>query len=497
MRIATTLLFLGLTLCSARQATAAEYPEIMFILDSSGSMSEVVAGKTKIDAAKEVMHKLVPELDSNVRAGLTAYGHRSAGDCADIEVLLPPGSTDRAELLARVDQLQPKGKTPISAAILTVASKIKMKDAETTIVLVSDGIETCGGNPCEVVAQLKSTGAKFVLHTVGFDVNAAAAQQLQCAAQAGEGRYFSAGNADELLEAMRAVNAEVLEKVQEVAPAVATTRAVSTKLGRLRVTMPVGSEVSLANVKIENALEGKRVGEFDKPKADSKYPLRAGDYRISLGFATPSYGRPTSTDLGLVSITGGDTKELKLGSISFNLPKTLADEISVDSVLIADAGNNETVVTVRKNGNSYYHFKPKPVVGGVYNVLFRYSVNTKAPAATVARSVTVEPGKDTVVTLDSAIQVKQADGLIGWELVPTNSQTADSREDGEDAVKPAAALSVVVGKHGQKSWLWKPYIVTPGTYDILVHIDGMDEPLLAGESVEISEGDLLRFDAGL
>jgi hypothetical protein len=68
-------------------AVADHYPEVMFILDSSGSMAEVVAGKSKLDTAKEVMHQVVPELDDNVRVGLTAYGHRRLGDCSDIEVL--------------------------------------------------------------------------------------------------------------------------------------------------------------------------------------------------------------------------------------------------------------------------------------------------------------------------------------------------------------------------------------------------------------------------
>jgi len=89
--ILTTLLC-GMTTATA---TADHYPEVMFILDSSGSMSEVVAGKKKIDAAKEVMHAVVPQLDENVRIGLTAYGHRRPGDCTDIEVLVPAGSNDR------------------------------------------------------------------------------------------------------------------------------------------------------------------------------------------------------------------------------------------------------------------------------------------------------------------------------------------------------------------------------------------------------------------
>ena len=64
-------------------ASAQDYPEIVFIFDASGSMSESAGGETKITVAKNVMKQIVPELDSNIRAGLIAYGHRRKGDCLD------------------------------------------------------------------------------------------------------------------------------------------------------------------------------------------------------------------------------------------------------------------------------------------------------------------------------------------------------------------------------------------------------------------------------
>ncbi|QDV83315.1 vWA domain-containing protein [Planctomycetes bacterium TBK1r] len=356
----------------ASNAAADSYPEIMLILDSSGSMSEVVAGKQKIVAAKEVMHEVVPQLDENIRVGLTAYGHRRAGDCTDIETLIPAGSNDRQELLSKIDHLQPKGRTPISSAILSVANQLKMKDAETTIILVSDGIETCGGDPCQVVAQLNATGVKFVLHVVGFDVDASAAQQLQCLAEQGRGRYFPAADAAELLKALQEVSAEVLQKVQQVDPAKVSAKAARSGLGKLRVTMPIGSEVSLKNLKIGNPESGDVKRTVEGPKSDGTYPLLSGTYFVSLGFATPSYGRPTESSLGEVTISKGETRRLSLGSISFNIAKELEEKIAVEEVLITDAGTNHVVARVRKNGNTYYHFKPKPMVAGVYDIQFEW-----------------------------------------------------------------------------------------------------------------------------
>ncbi len=494
-------LILAISLFPGVLAYAQDYPEVMFILDASGSMTEDAGGKCKMDAAKEVMGEIVPELELEVRIGLTAYGHRRKGDCSDIEVVIPPGSTDRDALLARVNSMEPKGKTPISSAILTVAGLLKTKENETTIVLVSDGIETCGGRPCQVAKQLKATGCKIVIHVVGFDVGAAAAKQLKCIATATGGKYFAANDAESLLESLRTVSAEVAKKVEEAKTS--TVRA-STGLGKLRITMPKGSEKSLASIHITRVKDNKTVKRVESPQADSTHPLLSGKYSIACAFATPNYGEPTMTEIGEVTISKGETRELQLGSISFNIPKHLIDNdwqnrINVAKVILADAGTNEPVVTVLDNSNGYYNFVSKPVVAGMYNVLFQYSTNTKSPTI-VARNIQVNPGEDTLIAMNNGIQFKKADsGLTGWDLVPKDLEMPSADEDGAAApphvpLLEARAFSATGGGDG---CLWYPYLVPAGRYDIIVHIDGMDEPLPVAEDVDIKPGQLLQFDAGL
>ena len=100
-------LSLAALLAPAAATHAQDYPEVMFILDASGSMSEDAGGTCKMDAAKKVMAQIVPDLDPEVRVGLIVYGHRRKGDCRDIEMVIPPGRTDRDKLLARVKSLEP------------------------------------------------------------------------------------------------------------------------------------------------------------------------------------------------------------------------------------------------------------------------------------------------------------------------------------------------------------------------------------------------------
>ena len=70
-------------------AAAQDYPEVMFILDASGSMSEDAGGQTKMQAAKQVMAKLVPELAPEIGVGLTVYGHRRKETAGISEVVIP------------------------------------------------------------------------------------------------------------------------------------------------------------------------------------------------------------------------------------------------------------------------------------------------------------------------------------------------------------------------------------------------------------------------
>lgn len=112
-------------------------PQVMFIFDASGSMWGDVGGQTKIEAAKEVMTRIVPNLPSEVKTGLTVYGHKRKGDCSDIEVLVSPGSTDRGRLLTQLKDVSPKGKTPIKMRAIAVNIADSLKDIPAGAVIIT------------------------------------------------------------------------------------------------------------------------------------------------------------------------------------------------------------------------------------------------------------------------------------------------------------------------------------------------------------------------
>lgn len=200
---------------------AAQGADSILILDASGSMWGQVDGQTKISAARRAVGSILSKWKPNDRLGLMAYGHRSKGDCKDIELVVPVSRFDPDRIKAAVNDLNPKGKTPIADSLRAAASALKTTENKANVVLVSDGIETCVADPCAVAAELKKAGVGFVAHVIGFDVtDPVAKSQLQCIAKATGGVYLDASNASALENALgKAVEAAQGAKVQTEAPA--------------------------------------------------------------------------------------------------------------------------------------------------------------------------------------------------------------------------------------------------------------------------------------
>ncbi len=205
MKNLLTLFFLiavaGLFL-SSNEPSNNSLPPIILILDGSGSMWGQIEGKTKIGIARNVVGDLLDKMDPARSIGLVAYGHRKKGDCEDIENLIDTGTNNRNEIKSALKNINPTGKTPLANTALQVINKLKKEGGSATVILVSDGAESCGGDLCAVVKAAKEAGVDFVLHIVGFDIGESDKLALQCAAKEGEGVYIDASNGDELSDAL-------------------------------------------------------------------------------------------------------------------------------------------------------------------------------------------------------------------------------------------------------------------------------------------------------
>lgn len=179
----------------------------MLVLDASGSMAGRIGGRPKIEIAREAVAGMLADWPPSRPMGLMAYGHRSKGDCNDIELLQAPAALDRDGLQAAVDALRPKGMTPLSEAVRRAADALRSEERKATVILISDGEETCKADPCAVGRALEAAGVDFTAHVIGFDIRqgSPAERQLQCLASATGGRYLDAADANTLATALETV----------------------------------------------------------------------------------------------------------------------------------------------------------------------------------------------------------------------------------------------------------------------------------------------------
>jgi Ca-activated chloride channel family protein len=180
---------------------AAPAPKLLLVLDASGSMNEKdPGGGTKMAAAKQALTSVVQSLPRDVDVGLRVYGATQPGGkptpaaCADTQLVHAIAPLDQAGLSGAIAGFQAKGETPIAHA-LGEALKDLGSEGKRSLILVSDGEESCVADPCPVIGQLLASGVDVRIDTVGFGVNPLARKQLQCIANAGGGQYYDARDA--------------------------------------------------------------------------------------------------------------------------------------------------------------------------------------------------------------------------------------------------------------------------------------------------------------
>lgn len=220
MRIKTKQIRTGLLSVALLAATPAVADEnVMVVFDGSNSMWGQIDGTAKIEIARDVMKNLLGDWVDERKVGLMAYGHRRRGDCSDIEVLVEPGEQSRASILDRIGEITPTGKTPLTDAVEQAAQALSYTDQPATVVLISDGLESCERDACALAEALEKGGVGFTAHVVGFGLTSNEdASSLSCIAERTGGKYITAGNADELGSALSTVGQAVAEAAPEPKP---------------------------------------------------------------------------------------------------------------------------------------------------------------------------------------------------------------------------------------------------------------------------------------
>jgi Ca-activated chloride channel family protein len=177
---------------------------LVMVLDSSGSMADDDgSGRTRMESARGAVSTVVDGLPDGYPTGLRVYGADRPKGCTDTRLVRPVRALDREALKRAVNGVQPKGDTPIGLSLQRAAEDLPRASGgavgQRTVLLISDGEDNCGApQPCEVAKQLGRNGVDLRIDAIGFQVKGAARKQLECIAEAGNGRYYDAPDAKAL-----------------------------------------------------------------------------------------------------------------------------------------------------------------------------------------------------------------------------------------------------------------------------------------------------------
>ena len=164
-----------LTAFSATNATATDncVADAMIVFDGSGSMAEVGfndISEPRIFEARRAIADVTPEIEKIRRIGLVIYGPGGVDECSGLDLRFPPIPNAAHFVIDAIETLDPEGSTPLTEAVEIAAEELDFLRNPATIVLVTDGKETCGGKPCTLAAQLKEEGVDTTVHVIGFKV---------------------------------------------------------------------------------------------------------------------------------------------------------------------------------------------------------------------------------------------------------------------------------------------------------------------------------------
>lgn len=420
---------------SQNNLSASEPSPIIFIYDASGSMWGLLQGKTKMEIATDVLSTAVNNLPTNQNVGLVAYGHRKKGDCKDVETLVSMDNSSKSKITSSLKSIKPLGMTPLAYSATLVIDNLRKSKKKATIILVTDGIESCNGNICDVVSAAKKEGIDFKLHIIGFGLKAGETEQLKCAAKAGDGQYYDAADASGLGDVLNEATAESVDK-------------------------PKGN-VSVYAVKNGKAIDAV-VKAYDV--VAKRAPISVRTYRDTVYFYLP----PSKYNFEVTPLEGSDVKMIAAEGIQSFEDKVVHRTISFDGGKIGTTTTNNgknwdcLVKILDKDGKTVASLR-------TYNEPKEVEINPGTYKVTI-QALGDMKGMDTFAEINN-VQV-QASGLqpISYNF-STGKAFIDAKGDGNSIDSVVTIDDASSGKNvagGRTYNRGRDFLLNPGTYKVKV-----------------------------
>lgn len=186
--------------------------DAIIVFDASKSMAAAAGDNTglrRIDSVRNALARILPRVALKRRLGLVIYGPGSRPACVNVSLALRPAANAAARIMAQLDQLKPDGRTPLTRGVKTAAEALRYRERPATIVLLTDGEETCGEAPCALAKALKTEGARTTVHVISYHIASAVGSDgvfaSRCLADETGGLYAATDTVDEVAAALETV----------------------------------------------------------------------------------------------------------------------------------------------------------------------------------------------------------------------------------------------------------------------------------------------------
>lgn len=167
------------------QVKQAKQTRILFVFDASKSMSAKYQDVTRMDGAKALFYKFIDTLskDKSMQFALRMYGHTvkyPPGDCKDSKLMVPFSANNLALIKQKVSEAKPTGITPIEHSLTEAANDFKDTKTTNIVIIITDGIEECGGDPCKARQKLVEKGIVFKPFIIGIGLTPEQIKTFEC-----------------------------------------------------------------------------------------------------------------------------------------------------------------------------------------------------------------------------------------------------------------------------------------------------------------------------
>lgn len=204
---------------------------VIVMIDGSGSMAGRMGRRTKLELAREAARGFVDGLPASVQTSLLVFGQQGdnsqagqARSCSAVDVLAPMAA-DRRPLHTALGQIRAVGWTPLAAGLERAEALLteSATPGEQVIYVVSDGEETCGGDPVAVARRINGGRTRAIVNVIGFNLPSGEAAKLAAVASAGGGGFVNLSNEAELKRTTAQVQESIRQTHNEVATSIAKT----------------------------------------------------------------------------------------------------------------------------------------------------------------------------------------------------------------------------------------------------------------------------------